>query len=124
MFKVGESNVMFKSTTRRVKGDTAAIMAGVKFEIVTHQAAPAAVLAEIENEAPYWQSLIPSVHGGAMTYKASGRYHRQDNAVAAARESMVAHGWRETRAEAEQDARDELERRTNFRADGRPRFKA
>ncbi len=114
---------MFKSTTRRVKGDISAILAGIKFEVITHQAAPAAVLAEPEDEGAYWQALIPSVRGRAMAYSAIGRYPCQDDAVATCREIMLADGWRETREEAEREARDEIERRTKFRADGRLRFK-
>lgn len=113
---------MFKSTTRRVKGDLSATLAGIKFEVITHQASPAAVFAEPDDQAAYWQALVPFVRGGAMAYHGAGQYLIEAEAVAACRSSMVADGWHETREAAESEAQAELERRTQYRADGRPRF--
>lgn len=111
---------MFKATTRRVKGDLSATLAGIKYERFIHEAQPAS---GVDAEGGF-TALLPQVRGGAgPAYDMARPFKSQEEAVAFSRSRMIADGWRETREEAEQDAVEEIDRRTNYRADGKPRFK-
>ena len=111
---------MFKATTRRVKGDLSAQLSGIKYESFIHEAQPAAAPGR-----EGFMALTPIVKGGAMAYGSmTGPFATEAAALADSLAGMRSTGWRETREEAEQDAAEEIERRTQYRADGRPRFKA